>query len=127
MCGIHRAQMGGGCSWRRIQGKLDIIGAGCADEKLARARVAAWKNMSDPGRTQFAWPEPGLPRPEASDTDPYDLPAPPADAPPLETFSLVVLEPHEVDYLSLKGNIRKSFVRSDSPDGGAWSATEVNP
>ena len=28
----------------------------------AQARLVAWKNMSDPGRQQFGWPQPGLDR-----------------------------------------------------------------
>eukprot|EP00193_Tetraselmis_chui_P001462 CAMPEP_0177761372 /NCGR_PEP_ID=MMETSP0491_2-20121128/5768_1 /TAXON_ID=63592 /ORGANISM="Tetraselmis chuii, Strain PLY429" /LENGTH=209 /DNA_ID=CAMNT_0019277339 /DNA_START=33 /DNA_END=662 /DNA_ORIENTATION=- len=115
----------------RIQGTLDIIGASCDDSKLAKARVSAWKNMSDAGRTQFAWPQPGLPRPDPEDKSPYDLPPPPADGPVLDAFSLVVLDPYAVDYLSLKGNLRKSFQRGEAADGGAgglpWSEVDINP
>ncbi len=40
----------------RIQGTLNIIMAGQEDDKLAKARVSAWKNLSDPGRTQAISP-----------------------------------------------------------------------
>ena len=30
--------------------------------RYAQAREAAWKRMSEAGRSQFAWPEPGIPR-----------------------------------------------------------------
>ena len=60
-------------------GKLQIVGPQCADAALlevrapalgftrvahaaAQAREAAWKRMSEAGRSQFAWPEPGIPR-----------------------------------------------------------------
>lgn len=117
-------------TWRpigRIQGTLSIVQAEHEDEKLAKARVTAWKNMSDGGRTQFLWPEPGLPRPEVEDKDPYDLPAPSEDDPVSENFSLVVLDPTEVDYLSLKGNKRKRFCKSETEGGVSWSDEEINP
>ena len=112
----------------RIHGSLSIIQQNHANEKLAKARVSAWKNMSDGGRTQFAWPQPGLPRPEPEDKSPYDLPALTAEDPVSANFSLVVLDPLEVDYLSLKGNIRKQFQKQEGGDGtGSWSETEINP
>mmetsp|Transcript_32262 Transcript_32262/g.91481 ORF Transcript_32262/g.91481 Transcript_32262/m.91481 type:complete len:214 (+) Transcript_32262:94-735(+) len=113
----------------RIHGSLSIIRKDHDDEKVARARVSAWKNMSDGGRTQFAWPQPGIPRPEPEDKAPsYDLPALTAEDPVSDNFSLVILDPVEVDYLSLKGNLRICFRWEDCEDrAGSWSETHINP
>ena len=34
----------------------------CGADDAAQAREAAWKRMSEAARSQFAWPEPGIPR-----------------------------------------------------------------
>lgn len=93
------------------------------DEKLQRARAAAWKNMSDPGRQQFLWPEPGLPRPEGEDAALFGKPAPGKDDPVADPFCLCVLDVHEVDLLCLKTNERRSYKR----DGETWTESFVNP
>ena len=109
-------------------GQLQIVGPECADAALlevraparsftrvahaaAQAREAAWKRMSEAGRSQFAWPEPGILRLEGDPPlDEVDAsliqnqvrvfarfvrvranPAWARQSPPLPTFCLVVL------------------------------------
>lgn len=88
-----------------------------------QARQKLWERMSDPGRTQFAWPRPGH---EAGDDIANTLKeaaTPPADEKALDTFALLVMSVHHVDYLSLKPNERCEWRRS----GDAWEKTQLNP
>jgi len=108
----------------RLVGELQVVGSGHPDAALLAARQAAWGKMSDGGRSQFAWPDPGTPR----DPDPevFKRPTPGPDQPPLDTFCLLVLRVHEVDLVNLFDNYRARFLPS-SADGGGWSMSEVNP
>uniref|UniRef100_A0A061QXV9 Pyridoxamine 5-phosphate oxidase n=3 Tax=Tetraselmis sp. GSL018 TaxID=582737 RepID=A0A061QXV9_9CHLO len=112
----------------RIQGTMALVHADEEDEKLARARAAAWRNLSGAGRAQFSWPHPGLPRPEPEDKSPYDVPCPSTDDPASSNFSLAVLDPSQVDYLHLKKNVRKLFRLSvDGAGARSWAEEELNP
>lgn len=59
-----------GKCWRRREtlalcvdaGPLRIIGPDTIDNDMQEARALAWRNMSDGGRSQFAWPDPGMAR-----------------------------------------------------------------
>lgn len=106
----------------RIRGELQIIGAS-HEGLLQEARHAKWRGMSESGRSQFAWPHPGLPRLDgdaALAVDDASLVA--AEAPPLPTFCLVVMTPDEVEELSLKKNRRWQWKAS-----AEWKREEVNP
>lgn len=108
----------------RISGSLEVVGESHGDERLLKARVQAWKNMSDAGRSQFAWPTPGIPRPDPNDKSLFDGPAPPADADPVPAFCLLLLRPDHVDHLCLRGNHRTEHRLV--PDGH-WESTPLNP
>lgn len=92
---------------------------------MQEARGRAWRNMSESGRKQFAWPSPGVPLPEpGSPPEPDNIAELTADAaPPLDTFCLVVLRVEGVDWLRLKGNQRTVFHRTAE----GWDATDVSP
>ena len=63
----------------RIEGSLALVSATEADAKLARARTAAWTNLSDGAREQFFWPTPGAPVAEQGGAEPGDGTAAPID------------------------------------------------
>lgn len=89
-----------------------------------------WNSLSPAAREQFAWPHPGLPLPEEATTEhaethKEDTPGP--HQPPLAPFCLVILEPWNVDYLSLRGNRRIKFACDGQEGGVVWSETRVNP
>lgn len=100
------------------------------DEKLAKARTSAWKNMSDPGRQQFMWPAPGLPKGldenEEAPSLGKDDPAPGKDDAVADPFCLCFMEVSAVDHLELKSNVRRKFSLGDSA-ANSWLETEVNP
>ena len=128
----------------RLLGQVTVISIdGPEDEKLQRARTAAWRAMSDGGRQQFLWPHPGLPRDvdgegegeggssgAEADTALFNPPAPSKDDPVADAFCLCVVEVQEVDLLCLKSNRRRAFRREGGEGEGAqggWTETAVNP
>ncbi len=111
----------------RLSGRVALVGGGAAEPAaLAAARAAAWARMSPPGRQQFAWPAPGAPIAggEAAAAALLDVPTPAADAAPLGSFLLAVLEVDAADHLDLRSNRRRAFARR--PDGG-WDEALVTP
>lgn len=123
----------------RILGKVTVVTKSTADEKLARARVSAWKCMSDPGRQQFTWPTPGLPRglPLGPGTEEegggekqeFSAAAPSKDDPVADPFCLCCIHVEEVDHLDLKKNERWRYVAVTSGGEGdiSWIEENVNP
>eukprot|EP00955_Chlamydomonas_euryale_P030272 319010-Chlamydomonas_euryale.AAC.6 len=91
-----------------------------------QARQSAWAAMSTGGRTQFTWPQPGLPR--TAHDDEFKKPAPGAEEAALDTFCLVVLIPSYVDYVQLFDNRREVLTRDDTGCGwGPSGWVSVNP
>ena len=121
----------------RLAGPLTLITTDTTTPDLRQARQQLWQNISDNARSQFAWPQPKDPRVPNEDTDAFS-PPPPDPATPLETFCLLLLTPHSVDYLSLRGEPQTRILyihqpkRSDStetaaPPSSNWQTTTVNP
>ncbi|PSC70073.1 pyridoxamine 5 -phosphate oxidase isoform B [Micractinium conductrix] len=108
----------------RLLGKLSVVNAATADEKLQKGRRAAWKTMSDPGRQQFMWPQPGEPR--GGDDSIFKPEPPSADSPVLDAFCLVCLAVEEVDHIQLAKNLRHRYLRGGG-GGGEWASQNVNP
>ena len=107
----------------RIHGHVSVITNDVEDEKLKRARISAWKNMSDPGRQQFLWPYPGGAR-EEGDESLFHTAAPQKDDPVADDFSLCILDVTDVDHLCLKTNKRYMYTKVDD---GRWESRYVNP
>jgi len=86
--------------------------------------------MSDPGRQQFLWPHPGLPRTEGEDDDddvfkPQDFGLD-KDSPVSDAFCLCYIDVAEVDYISLKSNHRRTYARPGNNEK-VWTEAFVNP
>ncbi|WZO98191.1 pyridoxamine 5'-phosphate oxidase family protein [Isosphaeraceae bacterium EP7] len=105
----------------RILGKLTAVGPG-RDEEFAAERVRLWRAQSPAARIQYAWPEPGGHR---ADPSAFELPAPDADRPPA-VFTLLILDPEEVDHLDLRPtpHRRTRWVRAGH---GEWAPEPLNP
>jgi pyridoxamine 5'-phosphate oxidase len=106
----------------RISGELLLATAESLIERDCKARQAAWQQLSDGGRIQFAWATPGADR--STDPAAFNPPAPDAKQ-PLANFCLLLLTPTAVDHLELRGEpqqrYRYEFV------GAEWVMREVNP
>ena len=127
----------------RICGQITLVTASNDDDSpknealnnrkatLQNARQQIWQNISDNARIQFSWPSPKALRmtspqkPEASTA--FNPPYPDPQTPP-EAFTLLVLIPHSVDHLELRGEPqnRRLYVK-DSGKANKWNVTTVNP
>jgi PPOX class probable FMN-dependent enzyme len=100
----------------RIAGETKIV-AYPEDEALRRA---IWRGMSDLTRSVFFWPTPGI----ARATDEAFAQAVAADVPPPQTFEILIVEPRQVDRLSVASHPHRRMVwRADTK----WAGVEVNP
>ena len=106
----------------RILGTLRVVSADHADEEMLKARKMLWHDLSDGGRSQFAWASPKQPKTaplEQTTPDPLN---------PLSTFCLLLLEPTQVDHLELRGDPQNRYLYSkEEQEPGTWSRVEVNP
>lgn len=105
----------------RIAGFLTLVGEAHADTTLQQARHNTWRELSDAARLLFAFPHPGKPRANTG----FDVPPPDATQ-PLAHFCLLLLEPIEVDYLTLRGEPQNRYLYSKNSDS-KWSMQEINP
>ncbi|MEL6494560.1 MAG: Npun_F5749 family FMN-dependent PPOX-type flavoprotein [Cyanobacteria bacterium J06623_7] len=105
----------------RISGSLQLITSSNSDLFLHKARQITWHNLSDPARSQFAWPEPAQPAAEASA---FEV-TPPDPQVPLDNFCLLLLAPTKIDHLQLKGNPQQRFLYARERD--RWTTRGVNP
>ncbi|MCG9884510.1 MAG: pyridoxamine 5'-phosphate oxidase family protein [Cyanobacteria bacterium] len=107
--------------WQGVD--LDAVsGDGTGGAKL-RSRL--WQALSAAAQLQFAWPSPGGDRQDLDQNpDAFNPPPPDAIAPP-DTFVVLELEPHRVDWLQLRGDPqdRICFWR----DGDRWHQRNINP
>lgn len=130
----------------RVKGRLQVVGASETDQKLIKARNHQWKQISPASQASFATNLiPGL---EISDEQRDAAPA--AAAPgkrhgghtetlaefpePVDDFCLVLLWPHRVDHLVLKGAQHRhthTLVKQceDGSEAAApvWRTNAVNP
>ena len=106
----------------RIAGKLQLITAEETNTQLQTARKTTWHDLSDSARSQFAWPHPAKP---AAQKSAFDVQPPNSDI-PLENFCLLLLIPHKIDHLQLRGDpqLRSLYnLKSDL----TWTTESVNP
>jgi len=108
----------------RLSGQMTVITADTSDQELTRTRTQTWQKISDKARQQFAWPHPKQPRLEETDFDPPW----PDEKQPLPDFCLLLLSPHTVDYLTLRGEPQDRVIYTKSTNrNGNWSECTVNP
>lgn len=120
----------------RISGNLQLITADESSQELINARKQQWNNLSDAGREQFFWLQPGekydgipsVPRGGRNEEDGKILPPP-------DTFLLMLLHPDTVKYLRLSDNLAlvdklslqnmKDSIANITSNN--WSVSRVNP
>ncbi|PKA52063.1 Pyridoxine/pyridoxamine 5'-phosphate oxidase 2 [Apostasia shenzhenica] len=114
-------------SWEqfRINGTLDVIDCSTTDPVKLQQREKSWFSCSLKSRFQYLGPVPRLPvlSAEPSKVDQLD-----SSSGPVDTFCLLIFDPEQVDYLSLKGNERILFrSRRSSSESRVWFSDKVNP
>jgi pyridoxamine 5'-phosphate oxidase len=106
----------------RLSGQLQIITAQEPNPDLQTARQTTWHNLSDPGRSQFAWPVPAQPVADKSTfaVEPNDT------ATPHDNFCLLLLTPHRIDHLQLRSDPQQRCLYN-LQDDHTWTIQAVNP
>ncbi|MGB3136917.1 MAG: Npun_F5749 family FMN-dependent PPOX-type flavoprotein [Nodosilinea sp.] len=103
----------------RLAGPAQVVTA--ADSILSEARQNAWQDLSNNARQQFYWPHPERSRQPEADFAPREA----GDTAP-DTFCLVLLTPHQVDHLELRGEPQNRTLYAYQP-GDSWQVNAVNP
>jgi pyridoxamine 5'-phosphate oxidase len=102
----------------RILGQVEVVDRLSADQS---ARTQVWQGLSDNARSQFAWPEPRADRADSDAFGPQEIDA----QQPLDSFSVLLLDPTEVDHLELRGAPQnRSLYRLEET---GWKLRSVNP
>lgn len=99
-----------------------LVTVDCDTDRYCKARQAAWQELSDHGRIQFAWATPGADRSE--ELDAFNPPQPDAGQ-PLANFCLLLLNPMTVDHLELQGEPQHRY--SYELVAGEWTRRSINP
>jgi PPOX class probable FMN-dependent enzyme len=107
----------------RFAGSLILVSDDNSHPTLKPARITSWQELSDAGRLQFAWPDPGKRRVEEKAAF---TPPPPNPNQPLPNFCLLLLEPVQVDHLELRGEPQNRWLYLRD-DNHTWSSQEINP
>ncbi|MEM9448150.1 MAG: Npun_F5749 family FMN-dependent PPOX-type flavoprotein [Cyanobacteria bacterium P01_E01_bin.6] len=107
----------------RLSGRVTNIDVDCSDENLSDIRKSLWNTLSDKARAQFAWPFPSHNRENHAAFN-RDAPAPDA---PLAQFCVLLLAPHRVDHLELRGNPQDRCIYELNNDTNEWRVRIVNP
>ncbi len=106
----------------RIGGTLELVTVASDIDSRSKVRQAAWQQLSDSGRIQFAWATPGADR--SQDPAAFD-PPPPDPQQPLANFCLLLLAPTTVDHLELRGEPQNRYIYDFA--GGKWAIRQINP
>ncbi|AFY34914.1 Npun_F5749 family FMN-dependent PPOX-type flavoprotein [Calothrix sp. PCC 7507] len=107
----------------RITGHLTLVSDDHPLPALQKARMTTWRDLSDAGRLQFAWPASGKPR--IQDKAAFEPPLPDPSQPE-PNFCLLLLDPVQVDHLELRGEPQNRWLyHLDEKE--RWSCQEINP
>lgn len=106
----------------RITGNLRLITSKDTETDLQQVRQATWHDISDSGRSQFAWPDPAQP---VADRSAFDI-SPLDPNTPLDNFCLLLLIPNRIDHLQLRGDPQQRCIYT-LENKKTWSTQSVNP
>lgn len=108
----------------RLLGSLTLVSGEDAtdlESALQPARQKLWQDLSEAARIQFTWANPGAPAEDIALVQPA-----PDPVHPLPNFSLLLLEPEQVDHLELRGNPQNRY-RYEKADQDTWIVRSINP
>lgn len=106
----------------RITGELQMITSEEEESRLQQLRQDTWQQLSDAGRSQFAWPTPAQP---VADQSAFEV-TPPDRNYPLPNFCLLLLVPQQVDHLQLRQIPQQRCWYRLQADK-TWTSQLVNP
>lgn len=106
----------------RLAGSLLLVTVTEEEHHLQQARQKTWQQISDSARSQFAWPDPAQ---AVADQSAFEVAPPDADC-PLDNFCLLLLSPHKVDHLQLRGNPQQRCLYQ-LQENQTWTTQLVNP
>ncbi|OKH19564.1 Npun_F5749 family FMN-dependent PPOX-type flavoprotein [[Limnothrix rosea] IAM M-220] len=107
----------------RLSGTVETVTADDPESDFFQERQRTWEAISANARAQFAWPLPAGPRSD----NPEDFNHGELDAKvPLDSFVLLVFQPHKVDHLELRGEPQNRFIYKFLPSH-TWEKVAVNP
>lgn len=106
----------------RISGKLQLVTVQSTNLDLQQVRKITWHDLSDSARSQFSWPDLAQPR---SDQSAFEIELTDANN-PHDNFCLLLLTPHRIDHLQLKGDPQQRFLYNLQEDQ-TWITQAVNP
>jgi pyridoxamine 5'-phosphate oxidase len=102
----------------RMLGQVEVVDRLSADQGT---RIQIWQGLSDNARSQFAWPDPRADRANSDAFSPQEI----DEKQPLDSFSVLLLDPAEVDHLELRGEPQnRSLYRLEET---GWELRSVNP
>lgn len=91
----------------RIRGKIDLITENSDNLTLKKARKQAWEKLSNSGKEQFYWLPPKQKKIEKEkERQIIDI----DEKNPPSNFCLLLLNPHQVDHLELRGNPQNRYL-----------------
>ncbi len=106
----------------RISGPTTLVRESTQDSALRDARRDSWRDLTEPIRLSFTWPQPGEHRDGLA---PFPTTHPDQET-PSSHFCLLILDPHEVDFLEINGNPQNRWVYRRA-EHGRWTGAEINP
>ena len=109
----------------RLRGDLLMVTHESTNSALQRQRSGMWKSISDSAREQYAWPAPGIYRPQDAD-DEKDFRCSADKSSVSDNFVLMLLRPTYIDHLNLRGFPQKRVIWS-LDDNHSWQSQSVNP
>ncbi|AFY38885.1 pyridoxamine 5'-phosphate oxidase-related FMN-binding protein [[Leptolyngbya] sp. PCC 7376] len=107
----------------RLAGTIEMVNADDLESDFFQERQQTWETISDSARSQFAWPSPTAQR--NINSDDFNVETSSSKS-PLDSFVLLIFQPHTVDHLELRGNPQNRFIYKLS-SSQEWKNTEVNP
>ncbi len=106
----------------RIRGKVELITEKYEGERLLSQRQKAWEKLSQAGKEQFYWANPGTLLAENKEIIAFNI----DEKKPAVNFCLLLFNPERVDHLELRSNPQNRHIYELTSED-KWLMNAVNP
>jgi PPOX class probable FMN-dependent enzyme len=106
----------------RIRGKVELITEKYEGERLLSRRQKAWEKLSQAGKEQFYWANPGTLLAENKEIIAFNI----DEKKPAVNFCLLLFNPERVDHLELRSNPQNRHIYELTSED-KWLMNAVNP